>query len=116
MTNQTTNQAGRRRQWARSLPVRWRTPSMSARGMIRFRARSRSRVGQLAQAAASLGTFSRRMFHRGQLFPQLFRGQLEELPKAQVGKLQAEEPVWRLILAGAGPEPSQVPVKPLQGQ
>src|SRR4051812_10655492 len=34
------------------------------------------------------GTFSRRMSYFGQLFPQLLRGQLEELPEAQLGHLQ----------------------------
>src|SRR5512142_1735463 len=56
------------------------------------------------------------MVCRGQLFPQFPRGQLEELPEAQVGQLQVEKAVRRLILAVAGSEPPQVPVQPLQVQ
>src|SRR4051812_23557149 len=54
MTNQIMNQAGSRGQWERSCPVLARTSSTRARGMIRFRARSRPRVGQDANAPASL--------------------------------------------------------------
>src|SRR5512135_160086 len=45
------------------------------------------------------GTISRRMSWRGQLLPQLVRGQLEELPEAQVRELQAQQAVGGLILA-----------------
>src|SRR3954469_393403 len=62
------------------------------------------------------GTFSRRIILRGQLFPQLLRGQLEELPEAQVGELQVQQTVGRLILAATSPEPAEVPVQPLQVQ
>src|SRR4051794_39539973 len=48
-----------------------------------------------------LGTISRRIVHRGQLFPQFLRSQLEELPEAQRGQLQAQQAVRRLTLAGA---------------
>ena len=60
MTNQTRNQPGKRGQWARSWPVRARTSSTRARGMIRFRARSRSRVGQDAQSVGLLADVDHR--------------------------------------------------------
>jgi hypothetical protein len=62
------------------------------------------------------GTISRRIFHRGQLFPQFLRGQLEELPEAQVGDIQAQQAVRRLILAAADSESPQIPVQALQVQ
>src|SRR4051794_38796422 len=62
---------------------------------------------------ALVGTISRRNFLSGQFFPQFLRGQLEELPEAQVGQLQSQQAVWRLTLAAAGPEPTQVPVQSL---
>jgi serine/threonine protein kinase len=52
----------------------------------------------------AMGTISRRISHRGQFFPQFLRGQLEELPEAQVGQLQAQQAVRRLTLTAAGPE------------
>src|SRR3954447_17324391 len=67
-------------------------------------------------AAGTAGTISRRMLLRGQFFPQLLRAQLEELPEAQLGEIQAQQAVRRLILAAAGPEATQVPVQPLQVQ
>jgi hypothetical protein len=45
------------------------------------------------------------------LFPQFLRGQLEELPEAQGGELQAQQAVGRLVLAAADPEPAEVPVQ-----
>ena len=69
-----------------------------------------------SEPGAVTGTISRRISQRGQFFPQFLRGQLEELPEAQVGQLQAQQAVRRLTLAAAGPEPTQVPVQPLQVQ
>jgi hypothetical protein len=65
---------------------------------------------------AVAGTISHRMILRGQFFPQLLRGQLEELPEAQLGEIQAQQAVRRLIFAAAGPEATQVPVQTLQVQ
>src|SRR4051794_38337582 len=62
------------------------------------------------------GTISRRIFQRGQFFPQFLGRQLEELPEAQVGELQSEQAVRRLTLAMPDPELTQVPVQALQVQ
>src|SRR4051812_15811585 len=62
------------------------------------------------------GTISRRISLRGQFFPQFLRRQLEELPEARLGQLQAQQAVRRLILAATDPEATQVPVQPLQVQ
>src|SRR5689334_4659455 len=43
------------------------------------------------------GTISRCISHRGQLFPQLLRGQVEEFPEAQLGEIQSQQAVGRLI-------------------
>ena len=62
------------------------------------------------------GTISRCISHRGQLFPQFLRGQLEELPETQLGELQAQQAVRRPILAAADSKATQVPVQALQVQ
>ena len=62
------------------------------------------------------GAISRRISPRGQFFPQFLRSQLEELPEAQVGPLQAQQAVRCLICAAAGPEAAQVPVQAFQVQ
>src|SRR4051812_21344765 len=85
-------------------------------GCIGRRARGRIGFARRPECAAVLGTISRRMILRGQFFPQLLRGQLEELPEAQLGQIQAQQAVRRLILAAAGPEATQVPVQTLQVQ
>jgi hypothetical protein len=53
--------------------------------------------------ALKQGTISRRIFLRGQFFPQILRGQLEELPEAQVRHVQAQQAVRRLTLAATDP-------------
>jgi putative transposase len=63
-----------------------------------------------------VGTISRRILLRGQSFPKFLRGELEELPEAQLGKPQAQQAVRRLILAVSGSKPAQVPVQTLQVQ
>ena len=62
------------------------------------------------------GTISRRILLRGQFFPQFLRGQLEELPETQLGEIQAQQAVRRLIFAAAGAKAAQVPVQTLQVQ
>src|SRR5512133_1332527 len=62
------------------------------------------------------GTISRRILLRGQFFPQFLRRQLEALPETQLGEIQAQQAVRRLILAAAGAEAAQVPVQALQVQ
>src|SRR5512135_1061300 len=42
------------------------------------------------------GTISRRNLLSGQFFPQLLRGQLEELPETQLGEIQAQQAVLGL--------------------
>ena len=59
-------------------------------------------------------TNSRRILLRGQSFPQFLGRQFEELPEAQLGQLQTQQAVRRSISPGAGPEPTQIPVQPLQ--
>jgi hypothetical protein len=61
----------------------------------------------------SNGTISRRNFLPGQCFPQFLRGQLEELPEAQVRQFHTHQAVRRLTLAAADPELAKVPVQPL---
>ena len=72
-------------------------------------AKSYAAIGQWAQDQDMTGTFSRRIIFRGQLFPQLLRCQLEELPETQIGQLQTQQLVWRLILAMAPAKAMQVP-------
>jgi enterochelin esterase-like enzyme len=50
----------------------------------------------------SQGTISRHIFLHGQSLPQFLRRQLEKLPEAQGGKLQAEQAIGCLVLARAG--------------
>jgi RNA-directed DNA polymerase len=64
----------------------------------------------------SAGTISRRISRRGQFFPQFVWGQLEELPEAQVGHVQAQQAVRRLTPAGPGAESTKAPVQALQVQ
>src|SRR5512135_1167581 len=54
-----------------------------------------------SNTSPSSGTISGRILRCGQLFPQFLRGQSEELPEAQVGQLQPQQAVGRLILAAA---------------
>ena len=62
------------------------------------------------------GTISRRNLLSGQFFPQLLRGQLEELPETQLGEIQAQQAVRRLTLAAAYSKATQVPVQTLEVQ
>jgi len=62
------------------------------------------------------GTISRRNVLSGQLFSKFGRSQLEELAETHFGELQPQQAIRCLSLAMAGPEPSQVPVQPLQIQ
>src|SRR5512135_3519377 len=63
-----------------------------------------------------VGTISRRNLLSGQFFPQLLRGQLEELPETQLGEIQAQQAVRRLTLAAADSKATQVPVQTLEVQ
>jgi hypothetical protein len=47
------------------------------------------------------------------LFPQSLGGQLEELPETEIGQLQTQSFVRRLILAMAPAKAMQVSVQPL---
>jgi hypothetical protein len=99
----------------RSAPVRWHpfqlNPDMPREGIDRKSYRIR-KFGSWERSQE--GTISRRILLRGQFFPQFLRGQLEELPEAQVGQLQTQQAVRRLTSPGAGSEPTQIPVQPLQ--
>ena len=106
---------------ARCDPVGSRTPSRDCPDSAEIEKNSKRPIAKgprdlRLEIVGFLGTISRRIFHRGQFFPQFLRRQLEELPEAQLGQLQAQQAVRRLILAAAGSEPPQVPVQALQVQ
>src|SRR4051794_37725479 len=50
--------------------------------------KGRWRAESVQDCILTQGTISVRISQRGQFFPQLLRGQLEELPEAQLGQFQ----------------------------
>jgi hypothetical protein len=69
-----------------------------------FNRRSEALEAEVAWLETNWGTISRCILLHGQSLPQFLRRQLEELPEAQGGELQAQQAVGRLVLAAAGPE------------
>src|SRR4051794_24212232 len=98
--------------WSTSLGLR--AFSMTPRAMTESGESWANRSKTSPRIIAVVGIISRRILLRGQFFPQFLRGQLEELPEAQIGQLHPQQAVRRLILATAGPKPAKVPVQTLQ--